>query len=62
MNLLVYVLLHWSLLAMYAVFINRVQVTWKNPWCDVTRVDIQFFTQWTPDEDGGTDRYIVILP
>jgi hypothetical protein len=50
--------MHWSLLAMYKVFINRVQVTWKNPWCDVTRVDIciQFFTQGTPDEDGGTDR------
>jgi hypothetical protein len=22
----------------------------------------EFFTQGTPDEDGGTDRYIVILP
>jgi hypothetical protein len=44
MNLLVCVLLHWSLLAMYKVFINSVQVTWKNPWCDVTRVDIFNFS------------------
>jgi hypothetical protein len=44
MNLLVCVSLHWSLLAMYKVFINRMQVTWKNPWCDVTRVDIFNFS------------------
>jgi hypothetical protein len=44
MNLLVCVLLHWSLLAMYKVFINSVQVTWKNPWCDVTHVDIFNFS------------------
>jgi hypothetical protein len=43
-NLLVWMLLHWSLLAMYTVFINRVQVTWKNLWCGVTRVDIFNFS------------------
>jgi hypothetical protein len=37
-NLLVCVLLHWSLLAMYKVFINRVQVTWKNPWGPILEI------------------------
>jgi hypothetical protein len=38
MNLLVCVLRHWSLLAMYKVFINRVQITWKNPWGPILEI------------------------